>query len=95
MNHAEIGHWYRINFAADPVEVISLDDNEQTIEFQHFEGEIESLDVSDWQSLIPVEVEAPEDWSGAYEMERQDVQPDRLFFEYNINDALADIENDS
>ncbi|WP_144395015.1 DUF6763 family protein [Pleionea sediminis] len=94
MNNAEIGHWYRINFTLEPVEVIGLDDNEQTIELQHYEGEIESLDVNDWESLTPIEVDAPDDWSGAYEVERQDVHPDILFVEYNIHDALKQIDHD-
>ncbi|PWK50074.1 DUF6763 family protein [Pleionea mediterranea] len=92
MNNAEIGHWYRINFAADPVEVIALDDNEQVVEFQHFEGEIESLDLTDWQSLTPREVEAPEDWSGPYEMEWQDINPESVFMDYTLEEAVMKIQ---
>lgn len=92
MINAEIGHWYRIDFSPDPVEVVSLDDDEQVVEFQHFDGEIEALELSDWQSLTPVEVDAPEDWSGPFEMDRQDIHPNRLFVEYTRSDALATFE---
>jgi hypothetical protein len=36
MINAAIGHWYRISYSPDPVEVVSLDDDEQVVEIQHF-----------------------------------------------------------
>jgi hypothetical protein len=92
MIHAEVGHWYRIEYSSDPVEVVSLDDDDQTVEIQHFNGEIEAIDVNDWLSLSPIEVQAPEDWSGPFEMERQDIEPNRLFLDYTRSDALATFE---
>ncbi|MEE4245060.1 MAG: DUF6763 family protein [Kangiellaceae bacterium] len=82
MNTPEIGHWYRLTVNRDPVEVVALDDNETQIELEHFDGEIESLDHEQWLALEPVEVSAPEDWSGPFEMDRQDVNHEQLFQDY-------------
>ncbi|WMS88322.1 DUF6763 family protein [Pleionea litopenaei] len=82
MLNADIGHWYRLASASDPVEVIAIDEADDKIELQHFHGEIESFDFTDWLALFPVEVESPEDWTGPFEMERQDICPSQLFSDY-------------
>jgi hypothetical protein len=85
---AEIGHWYRPISNESLFEVVAIDYDDQHIEIQYFDGEIEELEFSGWKTLIPVEAAPPEDWSGAYEIDRQDP----LFNEYALNEALVAIE---
>ncbi|NVJ49578.1 MAG: hypothetical protein HWE13_06730 [Gammaproteobacteria bacterium] len=88
MFNAEIGHWYRITGMTDPVEIITIDDQDDRIELQHYDGLIESLDFTDWQALAPIEIETPEEWSAPFDHERFDVHPNELFLDYNPRDAV-------
>jgi len=85
---AEIGRWYRPMISDSLFEVVAIDYDEQSIEIQYFDGEIEELDFSGWKTLIPVDSPPPEDWTGPYEIERQDPS----FNEYAINEALVSLE---
>ena len=85
---AEIGHWYRPINNNDLFEVVAIDYEEQSIEIQYFDGEIEALEFSGWKALIPLESAPPEDWTGPFEIDRQDP----AFNDYAINEALMSIE---
>lgn len=85
---AEIGHWYRPVSSSAIFEVVAIDYDEQSIEIQHFDGEIEELEFIGWKTLVPIEAAPPEDWTGPYEIDRQD----SVFNEYAINEALKTIE---
>ncbi len=66
-----IGHWYRRgNFKL--FEVVALDEQDKTIELQHFDGTIEEVDLEAWAELLTVEIAAPEDWSGSVDMDPDD-----------------------
>ncbi len=85
---AEIGRWYRPFNGNDLFEVVAIDFDEQNIEVQHFDGEIEEIDFNGWKTIIPVETAPPEDWTGPYEIDRQDP----AFNDYAINEALISLE---
>jgi hypothetical protein len=70
-----IGDWYRYS-AGELFEVVAIDEDEGTIEIQHFDGTVEELDFDDWAaSWHDREIEtaaAPEDWSGSVDMDAED-----------------------
>ncbi|TQV76866.1 hypothetical protein FLL45_02610 [Aliikangiella marina] len=88
---AEIGHWYRPVNNDALFEVVAIDYEEQSIEIQYYDGEIEELEFSGWKALIPLESAPPEDWTGPFEIDRQDP----AFNDYAINEALMSIERKS
>jgi hypothetical protein len=61
-----IGTWYQVP-GGQIFEVVALDPDEATIEIQYFEGEVEELDFDTWAEMTIAQVEAPEDWTGAFE----------------------------
>ncbi len=71
----EVGEWYRYT-SGDLFEVVAIDNDDETIEVQHFDGTIEEMDFdgwrSQWQDKIFEAAEAPEDWSGSVDMEPDD-----------------------
>lgn len=70
-----IGDWYRYS-GGELFEVVACDDDEGTIEIQHFDGTVEELDFDDWNAgWTEREIEtaaAPEDWSGSVDMDAED-----------------------
>jgi hypothetical protein len=70
-----IGDWYRYS-GGELFEVVACDDDEGTIEIQHFDGTVEELDFDDWNTgWLDHEIEtaaAPEDWSGSVDMDTED-----------------------
>jgi hypothetical protein len=79
-----IGAWYQAQ-GGQMFEVVALDPDDGAIEIQYFEGEVEELDFDTWEEMVPVQVEAPEDWSGAYEAMEQD--------DMGYSDAIIHPEN--
>lgn len=66
-----IGSWYRDATGA-MFEVVAVDEDDATVEIQHFDGTIEELDLGDWFDVAMETVEPPEDWSGSLDIERED-----------------------
>jgi len=66
-----IGGWFR---RPDGVlfEVVAVDEDDGTIETQHFDGTIGELEVENWSRMLLIEVSAPEDWSGSVDMDPED-----------------------
>ena len=53
-------------------EVVAIDEDDHTIEIQHFDATIEEVDLESWAELLTVEISAPEDWSGSVDMDPDD-----------------------
>lgn len=66
-----VGDWYAGRDGA-VFEVVAIDQDDHTIEVQHFDGTLEELDTDSWLALAPQETEAPEDWSGSLDVEPED-----------------------
>ena len=66
-----VGEWYRYDTAII-FEVVALDRDDGTIEVQYFDGTVEELDTESWSLMYVEEIEAPEDWSGSMDIERED-----------------------
>jgi hypothetical protein len=53
-------------------EVVALDEDEETVELQFFDGTIDEVDYESWPSLLTIQVGAPEDWLGSVDMDPED-----------------------
>ncbi|MDX1696950.1 MAG: DUF6763 family protein [Thiohalobacterales bacterium] len=66
-----IGDWYQ-SINGDRFEIVALDDDEGTLEIQYYDGAIEEIDFDSWAEMEIDSIEAPEDWSGSLDIERED-----------------------
>ena len=71
-----IGNWYR-RPGGGLFEVVAIDDDDATIEVQHYDGTVGEYDLEAWNEMLLIEAEPPEDWSGSLDMEREDYGVDR------------------
>jgi hypothetical protein len=66
-----VGEWY-----ADPqgllFEVVAIDADDGSVEVQYFDGSVAEFEVDGWEELRPKRSDPPEDWSGSFDMERED-----------------------
>jgi hypothetical protein len=54
--------------------VTAIDDDEGTVEIQHFDGDVEEMDLDDWRELDLEAIEPPADWTGPVDdVERDDL----------------------
>ncbi|MFT5579729.1 MAG: hypothetical protein ACI9WS_002489 [Paraglaciecola psychrophila] len=67
-----VGNWYRERQQGITFEVVAMDRAEQTIETQLIDGELGEYDMEIWRQLFLEEVEQPENWSNAFEMNTED-----------------------
>ncbi len=54
-------------------EVVAIDEEHNTVELQHFDGTIESLDFEMWWDIDIESAHAPEDWSGSVDIDVDDL----------------------
>src|ERR1700680_1581542 len=75
-----VGQWYR-GVTNELFEVVAIDDQDETIEIQYFDGTVAEMEFDSWNEQLLDELidaaHAPEDWSGAVDMEAEDL--DREF----------------
>ncbi len=71
----KIGSWFQLS-SSEKFEVVAVDEDDGTIEIQYFDGAVEEWDMDTWyeESLVPVV--APEDWTGSYDIEKEDHSSD-------------------
>ncbi|VAW76691.1 hypothetical protein MNBD_GAMMA12-1413 [hydrothermal vent metagenome] len=79
-----IGTWYK-NEAGDLFEVVAWDQDDGCIEIQHFDGTIEELDSESWRETQIAVVAPPEDWSGSYDIQREDYGVDLDYSSFDGN----------
>lgn len=66
-----IGHWYR-HTDGRLFEVVAVDEEDATIELQHFDGTLDQVELDTWPRMLIESVGAPEDWSGSVDMDPED-----------------------
>lgn len=66
-----IGHWYR-QTDGRLFEVVAVDEDDATVEVQHFDGTLDEVELDTWPGLLIETVGAPEDWSGSVDMDPED-----------------------
>ena len=75
-----VGQWYR-GVTNELFEVVAVDEGDETIEIQYFDGTVTEMDFDSWNEQLFDRMldaaDAPEDWSGAVDVEAADL--DREF----------------
>src|SRR5271155_5856245 len=75
-----VGEWYR-GGTNELFEVVAIDHQDESIEIQYFDGTVAEMDFDSWNEQLLDEMieaaDAPEDWSGAVDVEAEDL--DREF----------------
>jgi len=67
-----VGAWYQHLDKGPIFEVIALDEDNGIVEIQHFDGDIEAIELAAWYDLDIEWIEAPEDWTGPVDNIEQD-----------------------
>ena len=84
-----VGEWYR-GVTNELFEVVAIDDEDETIEIQYFDGTVAEMEFDSWNEHLLDELidpaDAPEDWSGAVDVEVEDLDRD---FEDNARGAWS------
>jgi Family of unknown function (DUF6763) len=62
-----IGNWYLDLGNSERFEIVAIDEPSQTLEIQHFGGDVEEIELDNWMQMRVVTIPAPEDWSGPYD----------------------------
>jgi hypothetical protein len=90
-----VGQWYR-GGTNELFEVVAIDDDDETIEIQYFDGTVAEVDFDAWNEQLLDELidaaDAPEDWSGAVDMEAEDLNRE---FEDNVRSAWSNPQDRS
>ena len=69
-----VSQWYRHLDKGQQFYVTAFDKEEGTVEIQHFDGDVEEMDLDDWHELNIEPIEQPEDWTGPVDdVERDDL----------------------
>lgn len=66
-----VGHWYQAPGGVK-FEVVAVDDEDGSIDIQHYDGTVEELDFDAWEESEYVSTDPPEDYSGSLDIERDD-----------------------
>ncbi len=69
-----VSQWYRHLDKGQQFQVTAFDEDEGTVEIQHFDGDVEEVDLDEWNELEIEPIEPPEDWTGPVDdVERDDL----------------------
>ncbi|MCI0506316.1 MAG: hypothetical protein L0Z73_09440 [Gammaproteobacteria bacterium] len=63
-----VGNWYAHLDKGQRFTVTALNEEDATVELQHFDGDIEELSLNDWYDLDIELSDEPENWSGAMDI---------------------------
>lgn len=69
-----IGNWYTRRDKGQMFQVVAIDDKQGIVELQHFDGDVEEVELATWQGMELEVAEPPEDWTGPIDdIERDDL----------------------
>lgn len=58
------GNWYHHLGKGYDFMVVDVSETEGTVDIQHFDGNIEEVEMEEWEEMDLEEIEPPEDWTG-------------------------------
>lgn len=67
-----VDQWYAHHDKGQRFVVTAIDEDADTVEVQHFDGDIEEFSLDEWRELDIEISEAPENWAGALDIDEQD-----------------------
>jgi hypothetical protein len=75
-NKPIVGDWYR-NGLDELFEVVAIDEEDDTIDVQYFDGTVTEMDREDWNEQwregLLTGADPPEDWSGSVDIGAEDL----------------------
>ena len=71
------GNWYHHLGNRQDFMVVNVSETVDTVDIQYFDGNIEELEMEEWEEMDLEEIEPPEDWTGPLD----DLEPDDLGYE--------------
>ncbi len=91
-----VGAWYKDMQTQEVFEVIDWDPTTFSIETQYLGGEVSEYDLDAWREMHLEEVEAPEDWRAAFELDDDDLlDPDLPMHPQDWSSPVTYIEPDT
>ncbi len=85
-----VGDWYRDRQNNLYFTVVAIDADGGTVELQHFDGDLEELELKEWRHHDLEAAEAPEDWTGPLDT----VDPDEWDQEVKAEDLRSRVPID-
>lgn len=67
-----VENWYSHLDKGQKFKVVAFDEDNSLVEIQHFDGDLEEVDLDTWYQLDIEPCEAPENWSGAIDVGEKD-----------------------
>ena len=74
LREMKVGDWYQASDGSrgEPFELVAVDVENESVLVQHYDGTLEEYDFDSWMELGARAAAAPEDWSGAMDIDRRD-----------------------
>ncbi len=92
----EVSAWYQDLASGSLFEIVAVDEDSKSIEYQLVDGELGEYDFATWEQLYISTAAAPEDWRSPYELNSEDqAYSDQVFVPDNFSGVLLHIEPDS
>lgn len=67
-NDPIVGNWFLHLDKGQRFCVVAVDEKSETVEIQHFDGDVEEINLGDWYDM-DIEISAePENWSGSVDI---------------------------
>jgi len=67
-----IRNWYQHLDKGQRFRVVAVDNDAGLIEIQHFDGDLEEIELAVWRQMDLEPIEAPENWAGALDISEKD-----------------------
>ena len=69
-----VGDWHQAaSMGEEPFEIVAVDVENEVVLVHHFDGTLEEFDFDSWMEMGARPSAAPEDWSGAMDVDKRDV----------------------
>lgn len=60
-----LGNWYKHLDKGYEFQVVAYDETDGVVEIQHYDGDVEALELDEWNKMALEHSEPPEEWAGA------------------------------
>ena len=67
-----VDNWYLNLDKGQRFQVTDFDEVEGTVVVQHFDGDLEEIELGNWQEMNIIPAEEPENWSGPMDLDEVD-----------------------
>lgn len=68
------GNWYKYVGKNGDFFVVEVYEDDNIVEIQHYDGDVEEIELDEWYEMNVEAIEPPEDWVGPYdEIEMDDL----------------------